>query len=104
MEEQWIRVSGTGDVPLGEAIAVELNGLNLALYNVSGEYFCTDNICSHAYALLSGGWLEGHLIECPLHNGQFDVRNGEGQGAPITKNIRAYPVKVEREDIFIQLS
>ena len=103
MPEEWIRVASTEDVPAGEATAVELMGLNLAVYNVEGDFFCTDNICSHAYALLSAGWLEGHLIECPLHNGQFDVRTGEGQGAPITENIRAYPVKIENEDILIRL-
>ena len=78
-------------------------GLNLALYYVDGEYFCTDNVCSHAYALLSEGWLEGHLIECPLHNGQFDVRTGKGMGAPVTSDIRSYPVRVEGEDILIAL-
>lgn len=104
MEEDWIRVAGTDEVPVGETAAVEIMGLNLALYNVDGAFFCTDNICSHAFALLSEGWLEGHLIECPLHNGQFDVRTGEGQGAPITENIRAYPVKVDGEDVLIRLS
>ena len=103
MDEDWIRIAGTDDVPVGEAAAVEIMGLNLALYNVDGAFFCTDNICSHAYALLSEGWLEGHLIECPLHNGQFDVRSGEGQGAPITENIRAYPMKVDGDDLFIRL-
>ncbi len=103
MKEQWIRVAGTDDVPAGEAAPVEIRGLNLALYNVHGAFFCTDNIYSHAYALLSEGWLEGHLIECPLHNGQFDVRTGEGQGAPITEDIRTYPVKLDGEDILIRL-
>ena len=104
MDEDWIRIAGTDDVPVGEATAIEIMGLSLALYNVDGAFFCTDNVCSHAYALLSEGWLEGYLIECPLHNGQFDVRSGEGQGAPITENIRAYPVKVDGEDLLIRLS
>lgn len=103
MDEDWIRIAGTEDVPVGEATAIEVMGLNLALYNVDGAFYCTDNVCSHAYALLSEGWLEGHLIECPLHNGQFDVRTGEGQGAPITTNIRAYPVKLDGDEIFIRL-
>ena len=103
MDEDWIRIAGVNEVPVGEASAVEIMGLNLALYNVDGAFFCTDNVCTHAYALLSEGWLEGHLIECPLHNGQFDIRTGEGQGSPIMQDIRAYPVKVDGEDILIQL-
>ena len=78
-------------------------GLQLALYRVDGEWFCTDNVCSHAYALLSDGWLEGHLIECPLHNGQFDIRTGKGQGSPITADIRAYPTRVDGQDVLVAL-
>jgi nitrite reductase/ring-hydroxylating ferredoxin subunit len=103
LEEDWIRVAGIDDVPVGEAARIEIMGLNLALYNVDGAFYCTDNVCSHAYALLSEGWLEGHLIECPLHNGQFDVRTGEGQGSPITEDIRSYRVKIDGEDILIRL-
>ena len=101
MDEAWTRIAGVNDVADGEAMAVELMGLQLALYNVGGEWFCTDNVCSHEYALLSDGWLEGHLIECPMHNGQFDVRTGKGQGAPITEDIRSYPVRVEGDDVLI---
>jgi len=103
LEEQWIRVAGVDDVPAGEAAPIEIMGLNLALYNVDGTFFCTDNVCSHAYALLSEGWLEGHLIECPLHNGQFDVRTGRGQGSPITEDIRSYQVKIDDSDVLIRL-
>jgi nitrite reductase/ring-hydroxylating ferredoxin subunit len=103
LDGEWIRAAGVEDVPEGEAVPVELMGLNLALYNVGGEYWCTDNVCSHAYALLTEGWLEGHVIECPLHNGQFDVRTGKGLGAPITADIRAYKVRVEDGSLLIQL-
>ena len=103
MEEGWARVAGVADVADGDVMAVELMGLQLALYHVDGEWFCTDNVCSHEYALLSDGWLEGHLIACPLHTGQFDVRTGKGQGAPITENIRSYPVRVEGEEVLIAL-
>ena len=59
MDEQWTRIAGVGDVPKGEVRPVELMGLNLALYHVDGAYFCTDNVCSHAYALLSEGLAGG---------------------------------------------
>ena len=103
MDEQWTRIAGVGDVAEGEAAPIEIMGLNLALYNVDGQYFCTDNVCSHAFALLSEGWLAGHLIECPLHNGQFDVRTGKGMGPPITADIQSYAVRVEGADILIAL-
>ncbi len=67
------------------------------------RWFCTDNVCTHAFALLTEGWLEGHLIECPLHNGQFDVRTGKGMGAPITEDLRTYAVKIEGNDVLVAL-
>ena len=100
---EWHRVAATSEVAEGETKAIELMGLHLALYHVEGEFFCTDNTCTHAFALLSEGWLEGHLIECPLHNGQFDVRSGKGQGAPIDEDIRTYPVRVENGAVLISL-
>lgn len=104
MEQAWTRVAGIDEVPPGEAVAIELQGLNLALYHIDDEWFCTDNVCSHAYALLTEGWLEGHIIECPLHSGQFDVRTGKGVCAPITADIQVYPVRIEGEDVLISLS
>jgi nitrite reductase/ring-hydroxylating ferredoxin subunit len=100
---EWHRVAATSDVAEGEAKAIEIMGLNLALYHVGGEWFCTDNECTHAFALLTDGWLDGHLVECPLHNGQFDIRTGKAQGSPADEDLRAYPVKVEQTEVSILL-
>ncbi len=102
-DENWTRVAGIGDVPDGEAIPLEVMGLDLALYHVDGAWFCTSNVCTHAYALLTDGWLDGHLIECPLHNGQFDVRTGKGMGAPITEDLQAFAVRIEGDDVLVAL-
>ena len=77
---------------------------SLALYRVDGEFFCTDNVCTHAYALLTDGWLEGHVIECPLHAGQFDIRTGKGLCPPITTDLRTLLVRIDGEDLFVELS
>jgi 3-phenylpropionate/trans-cinnamate dioxygenase ferredoxin subunit len=103
LNADWHRIAGTGDLEVGEAIPFELMGLQLALYHVEGAWFCTDNVCSHAYALLTDGWLDGHIIECPLHNGQFDVRTGKGQGAPITADIRTYRTRVDGVDVLVAI-
>ena len=100
----WIRIASTSDVPEGEAHAIETMGLTLALYHVGDSWFCTDNICTHALALLTEGWLEGHVIECPLHGGQFDIRTGKGLGAPIDADLKTFPVRIDGSDILISLS
>ena len=88
----WTRVASVADVPEGEPVPVEVEDRQLALYRVSDEWFCTDNVCTHAFALLTDSWLEGHVIECPLHNGQFDIRTGRGLCAPITEGLQTFPV------------
>ncbi len=99
----WIRVASISDAADGEAIGVEIMGLNLALYHVGGEWFCTDNVCTHAFALLVDGWLEGHVIECPLHAGQFDIRTGKGLGEPIETDLQTFAVRVEGDAVMIAL-
>ena len=99
----WVRVAATTDLNDGEALAVEVGDRSLALYQVDGEWFCTDNICSHEFALLTEGWLEGHVIECPLHAGQFDIRTGKGLCAPIETDIATFPVRVDGGDVLVEL-
>ena len=100
----WIRVAAVGDVPEGEPIGVEVQGRQLALYRIGEEWFCTDNVCTHAFALLSEGWLEGHVIECPLHNGQFDIRTGCGLGAPISEDLQTHSIRVDGTDVLVDLT
>ncbi|MCW3474311.1 non-heme iron oxygenase ferredoxin subunit [Limobrevibacterium gyesilva] len=100
----WVRVASVDDVEEGAAIPVETMGLQLAVYRLQGGQICvTDNICTHAFALLTDGWFENGVIECALHAGQFDVRTGKGLCAPIEEDLRTYKVRVEDGEILIEL-
>jgi nitrite reductase/ring-hydroxylating ferredoxin subunit len=101
----WVRVAAVSDVAEGSAFPVQVAGLDLAVYHLAGgAFYCTDNICTHAFALLTDGWLEGCMIECPLHAGQFDVRDGKGQGDPIDQDLKTFPIRVEGDALLVQLS
>ncbi|MBN9473906.1 MAG: non-heme iron oxygenase ferredoxin subunit [Burkholderiales bacterium] len=100
----WTDVAATDDVPEDDVIGVQAAGKDLALYSVEGEFYATDNICTHGHARLCDGFLEGAEIECPLHQGRFDVRNGKAMCAPLTEDIKAYPLKVEGGRIWLQLN
>ncbi len=76
MSENWIDVTAAEAVPEDDVIGIDIAGKSLALYQVEGEIYATDNICTHGNARLCDGFLEGHEIECPLHQGKFDIRNG----------------------------
>ncbi|AGW94021.1 non-heme iron oxygenase ferredoxin subunit [Cupriavidus sp. DF5525] len=101
--ETWIEAAALASVPQDDVIAIEVQGREIALYGVDGEIFATDNICTHGHARLCDGFLDGHEIECPLHQGKFDVRNGEALCAPLTENIRAYPVRIDGGKVWLDL-
>jgi naphthalene 1,2-dioxygenase ferredoxin component len=100
---QWIDATAADDVPEEDVIGIIVDGRDIALYNASGEIFATDNICTHGQARLCEGFLEGHEIECPLHQGRFDVRTGQPTCAPVTEAIRSYPIRVEAGRVLIAL-
>ncbi|WP_454738035.1 non-heme iron oxygenase ferredoxin subunit [Cupriavidus necator] len=101
--ETWIEAAVLASVPQDDVIAIEIQGREIALYGVDGEVFATDNICTHGHARLCDGFLDGHEIECPLHQGKFDVRNGAALCAPLTENIRAYPVRIDGGKVWLDL-
>lgn len=103
-EGNWVRVAAAADIVEGEVTAVQVGDENIALYRLDDGIFATDNICTHEYACLSDGWLEGGIIECPLHAGQFDVRTGKGLGPPIDVDLKTYPVKLDGDDVLVSIA
>ena len=104
MSKHWIDVTSTEDVPDDDVVGIDVAGKSIALYQVEGEIYATDNICTHGNARLCDGFLYGHEIECPLHQGKFDIRNGKAMCAPLTEDIRIYPVKIEDGRVFVDLA
>jgi nitrite reductase/ring-hydroxylating ferredoxin subunit len=99
----WVRAASRSELGQGEVIGVEVGGLSIALYDADGNLFATDNICTHAYARLSDGWLDGELIECPLHAARFDIRTGKVLDPPATIDLKTYPVRVVDDEIQVEL-
>jgi naphthalene 1,2-dioxygenase system ferredoxin subunit len=104
MTDTWIDVAALTAVPEMCAISVVANDKEIALFEVDGAIFATDNLCTHGAARLSDGFLEGSEIECPLHQGRFDVCTGKAMCAPLTQDIRTYPVQIKDQRIWIKLA
>ncbi len=102
-EGGWVRVAGRSDLASVEVIGVEAGGHSIAIYDSVEGVFATDNICTHAYACLSDGWLDGQTIECPLHAARFDIRTGKVLDPPATEDLKTYPVRLVGDDIEIKL-
>jgi 3-phenylpropionate/trans-cinnamate dioxygenase ferredoxin subunit len=79
-----------------------VDGERRVLANVEGVFYAVSDVCGHRNAPLSRGKLDGHLIECPLHYAQFDVRTGELVNGPVSTAIATYEVRLEGETVYIK--
>ena len=93
----------TSEVSEGQPVPVSVEGLPaLAVYRLGNEFYITDNLCTHGAARLSDGFLEDGQIECPLHQGRFDVCTGKAMCAPLTQDVRCYPVRIVNQRVFLK--
>ena len=99
----WIDAIAAAELPADDVVGVQVAGRDLAFYTVGDDVYATDNICTHGHARLCDGFLDGHEIECPLHQGKFDVRDGRPTCEPVTEALRSYPVKIEGSRVFVQI-
>src|ERR1700756_1692081 len=99
----WVKTIEAAAVEREGVAAAEVGGQRIALYAVDGAFYATSDVCTHASAWLSEGYLDGCLIECPLHQGLFDVRTGAAAVPPCTDPVRTFPVKVEEGFLYVEL-
>lgn len=99
----WIDAMSADDLPTDDVQGLIVAGRDIAIYAVGSEVYATDNLCTHGNARLCDGFLEGHEIECPLHQGKFDVRNGQPTCDPVTEALRSYPIKIEGGRVLLQI-
>ena len=102
-ESRWIDALAASDLPPDDVTSLAVGGRDVAIYTVGDEVYASDNPCTHGNARLCDGFLDGHEIECPLHQGKFDVRDGKPRCDPVTEAIRIYPAKVEGGRVFLML-
>jgi naphthalene 1,2-dioxygenase system ferredoxin subunit len=102
-QDNWVDALAADDLPKDDVIGIVVAGRHVAVYTVGDDVYATDNICTHGQARLCDGFLEGHEIECPLHQGKFDVRDGKPLCEPVTDAVRSYPVKIEGSRVFVQI-
>ena len=76
-----------------------------AIYRMEGEeVFCTDGLCTHEQVHLEDGLVMDYVIECPRHNGRFDIRTGQALGAPVCVNLKTYPARVVNGRVMVELA
>lgn len=97
----WVEVCDAAEIAPGEGRRVEIDEQPIALWNVDGSYYATQDTCTHEETSLADGDLWGDVVECPLHGAQFDVRTGAVLSLPAIFPLPTYPVKVEGGTIYV---
>lgn len=99
---EFVKVTGTADVPPGSGIVTEINGQSVAVFNVDGTFYAIDNTCVHRGGPLGEGELEGDTVTCPWHGWQYSVKTGKSINNP-SASVKSFQVKVEGSDVKVLL-
>jgi nitrite reductase (NADH) small subunit len=100
----WVRLCGVAEAPgTNEVREAEARGVPICLANVDGKLSALGNVCPHRQGPLGGGWVEEGAVLCPWHAWAFDVTTGVA-AAPETGRVEVYPVKVEGEDVLVEIT
>jgi len=100
---RWVVAAKLADLREGDVTAAELEGHPLALCLADGQVYAVADRCTHGEARLSDGFVIDHCIECPLHQGQFDLRTGAPLCEPVTEPIRVYPTRLVDDRVEVAL-
>lgn len=104
MSTQWIDACAADDIDQDDVTRFDHAGETYAIYRTEDDaYYATAGLCTHEKIHLADGLVMGNIIECPKHNGRFDLRTGEAKGAPVCVNLKTYPVRVENGRVLIQI-
>lgn len=100
---QWIPTVDFDDIDDEDVVRFDHGGKTYALYRVEDKAYASDGLCTHEKVHLCDGLVMDHVIECPKHNGRFDIRDGRPLGAPVCVALKTYPAKVEAGKVFIEV-
>ncbi len=93
---EWVAACAVDAIDEEDVIRFDHAGRTFAVYRLEGDaYYATDGLCTHEQAHLADGLVMDGIIECPKHNGRFDIRTGKAKRAPVCVDLKTYPVKIE---------
>ena len=98
-----VKVAQTSDLSPGTGKVVQADGRSIALFNVEGTFFAIDNTCTHRGGPLGEGELSGDTVQCPWHGAHFNVKTGAVTRPPAPAGVRSFPVKVEGNDVLVEV-
>jgi 3-phenylpropionate/trans-cinnamate dioxygenase ferredoxin subunit len=101
--EDWHEAGNSADFEDEDVEQIWVGKLAVAVYRAKGQFYATQDVCTHERAYLSDGVVVDCVVECPFHQGRFDIRNGKALGAPVIVPLCCFPVKVVDGRIYVQV-
>lgn len=90
----WVDVAAVDEIEAGDVLVIDVDGDEVAVFNVDGAYYALADVCTHDGGTLADGTVEGHEIECPRHGARFDIRTGKVTAPPACEDIPVYAVRI----------
>ncbi len=90
----WVDVAPVGELAPGQWQVVDVDEVMIAVFNIDGDYYAIEDVCTHDYECLTGGEVEGEVIICPRHGATFNIKTGEALSAPAYEPVATLPVRV----------
>ena len=103
-DENWIEVGSTDSIEEEDLISFDHQDKTFCVYRLTDGFYATDGICTHEDVHLEDGLVMDDEIECPMHQGIFNIKSGEALSPPACDDLKTYPVKVDNDKIFIKIN
>ncbi|BEU21162.1 non-heme iron oxygenase ferredoxin subunit [Paraburkholderia terrae] len=103
MAEQWRCAGELAQLSEDNPIEYKLDGVEVGIFKVGGQIYALENVCPHAYALLTQGFIDGETVECPLHEAVFHIPSGKCLKEPGGRDLKTYAVRLAGEEIQIKV-
>ena len=101
---RWLPICKVSDEIAPHGLPCQVEGHEIAVFSVNGRRYATSNICTHQFAYLTDGYVEGEHVDCPMHQGRFHIPTGEPKGGPASEPLRTYPLRVEGDQVLVEIS
>jgi 3-phenylpropionate/trans-cinnamate dioxygenase ferredoxin component len=91
----WVDVAAENEIPPGAWRTIDVDGTDVAVFNLDGAYYAIEDVCTHDGGVLTGGEVDGDVIVCPRHGARFSIRTGEVLAPPAYEDVPTFPVRIE---------
>lgn len=100
-DSQWIRLCRADEIQEDAGRSLRVDGRDIGVFNLGGTICALADRCPHGDALLSKGWVEDGIVECPLHGAQFDIRTGRVLCGPAKEDVATFELRIDNGEVFM---